>query len=63
MMYEIHLKRGIFIVFKRLQSMHQSTYSGAQKGRNNFVSKITNKVVSSFLGTTVPFVKGLKKGK
>ena len=28
-------------------------YSGAQKGRNDFVSKITNKVVSSFLGTTV----------
>ena len=33
-------------------------YSGAQKGRNDFVSKITNKVVSSFLGTTVciPYV-------
>ena len=30
-----------------------TTYSGAQKGRNDFVSKITNKVVSSFLGTTV----------
>ena len=31
-------------------------YSGAQKGRNDFVSKITNKVVSSFLGTTVSTV-------
>ena len=29
------------------------SYSGAQKGRNDFVSKITNKVVSSFLATTV----------
>ena len=28
-------------------------YSGAQKGRNDFVSNFTNKVVSSFLGTTV----------
>ena len=32
------------------------TYSGGQKGRNDFVSKITNKVVSSFLGTTVDTV-------
>ena len=28
-------------------------YSGGKKGRNDFVSKITNKVVSSFLATTV----------
>ena len=33
--------------------VHFTQYSGAQKGRNDFVSNFTNKVVSSFLGTTV----------
>ena len=31
----------------------KNIYSGAQNGRNDFVSNFTNKVVSSFLGTTV----------
>ena len=33
--------------------MNFSKYSGGQKGWNDFVSNFTNKVVSSFLGTTV----------
>ena len=39
--------------FKNLNQ--HSTYSGGQKGRNDFVSNFTNKVVSSFLATTVVF--------
>ena len=34
-------------------SSRRMIYSGAQKGRNDFVSNFTNKVVSSFLATTV----------
>ena len=41
------------IISRKKLTKRAITYSGGQKGLNDFVSKITNKVVLSFLATTV----------
>ena len=51
----VHTVNSLFVPAVFISLFIYLGYSGGQKGYNDFVSKITNKVVLSFLATTVQF--------